>query len=241
MGGNAFEKAEPIKLDDLPGVISSLEQLLNVSLADSFIGSTGLKPIMGDVDLISPFPLSELSSKLSKYELSCNDNKRILKVLFPYKSKFVQVDFLYGNHDWLKWAMQSGDPSGSHRGNLLQAITQHSGRLYRHNRKIVGRIGYSYDRAWGLRRVYQQCNGGKRKTYIGELKTVSQEQFKFPIIDLPPTIISVDKAKSILRITDSRYKMLVNNVRMRNNAHEIFATYKNIMKRNKIHDHLFHI
>jgi len=195
-GGMAFPGTTGIKKENIVPTLKNVAKFSGIPfewLKNHMLGSAGLKPVSGDIDVIVPpdTNLDDLYNNLMKSlgedNVQFQHVKKLAKAAIPIvgeEPNRVQVDFITGDAKWLKWAM-GGVPSkvsGAHRGNLIQAIIQNTGNLkLDDNGDIVARVGYEYGRGRGMIKQFQQKKKGKKVPYTGNLTGVrDMEKWEHP-------------------------------------------------------------
>ena len=188
MGGNAFAKTQPIPIDRIPGTLKIVTKRIG-SFKYKTLGSTGKKPLSGDIDLAVPsddWTMESLSRVL--IQAMGADNVKVQNQFHQIytrvpisgiKHKFCQVDFMIGNMDLLSfthWAPESGTSqySGSHRTEYLKAIAKAQSITASRNGRIVARVGYTLFHDRGL--VYNARWCPPRKDGMGFTATMEDVQ-----------------------------------------------------------------
>ena len=138
-GGNVFKDAQGVPLTqrinliDIKPTVAWLEQVTGLPLLDNMLGSTGLKPSSGDLDLAvdaNTVSKDELFNRLSAYVQQHGEDpknwvkKSGISVHFktPIGAKantgFVQTDFMFMTDvPWSKFVLR-GDPNSAYKGAL---------------------------------------------------------------------------------------------------------------------------
>ena len=149
MGGNAFKSpdgkqlTQQIKQDQIPKTIEWLEGLTGLPLTDYQLGSTGQKPMSGDIDLVvdaTKVEKAQLSDTLSQAVLEQGQNPKdwIKKtgesvhfrspIMGNPKNGFVQVDFMFFEQpDFAKFMFRQDADStyrGASRNVLINSIAK---------------------------------------------------------------------------------------------------------------------
>jgi hypothetical protein len=164
VGGNAFAKTQPIPIERIPGTLKIVTKRIG-EFKYRTLGSTGKKPLSGDIDLAVPSDEWTMES-LSKVLIQAmgEDNVKVQKQfnqiytrvpISGIKHKFCQVDFMLGNVDLLSfthWAPEanSSQYSGSHRTEYLKAIAKAQSVTASRDGRIVARVGYTLFHERGL-------------------------------------------------------------------------------------------
>jgi hypothetical protein len=151
-GGNIFKDAEGkpatqrINQTDVKPTISWLEQLTGLPLADNMLGSTGLKPTSGDLDLaVDPSKISkdQLVNMLTKWAESHGEDPKnwiaksgtSVHLKTPITGRpnlgYVQTDFMFvPKPDFSKFALRSDQDSeykGATRNILINSMAKSMG------------------------------------------------------------------------------------------------------------------
>lgn len=145
MSGNVFKDGEGNSLTqridqgDVEPTVKYLEGITGLPLVDNMLGTTGKKPSSGDLDLAvddKKISKGELEKKLSAYASKAGLENATAKsgISVHFKTPingdpdngFVQTDFMFGDPEWMKFAMagEYGDDGirGQHRHILLNSI-----------------------------------------------------------------------------------------------------------------------
>lgn len=157
-GGNVFKTAEGtpatirIARENVVPTVQWLEQLTGLNLVDNMLGSTGLNPTSGDIDLgvdVSKISKDVLIQQLRNKKIKDTDIKKSgdavhLKtpILGDPINGYVQVDFMFGNPTWQKFGLSSdptSDYKGMYRSILLSSIAKELGYKYSPNRGLTTR------------------------------------------------------------------------------------------------------
>jgi len=157
-GGNVFKNDEDgaatirIKRDDVDPTLKWLEGILGIDLVNRKLGTTGKKETSGDLDIAidqNKVSKDELTNKLKAWidQNHPGDNYRNwihktgISVHFktPIKTKeggdkfngYVQTDLMFGDPEFMEWAvkgeMGSSEYRGGHRQRLINAIATQRG------------------------------------------------------------------------------------------------------------------
>lgn len=151
-GGNIFKDENKVPVTqrinkaDVDPTLKWLESFIKLDLVNNKLGSTGLTPTSGDLDIavdanaISKDELVETLTKWAEYYGQDPKDwvrKSGISVHFktPIKGKgsngYVQTDFMFTDDlEWMKFAMQGAAGSefkGSHRHILMSSIAKHLG------------------------------------------------------------------------------------------------------------------
>ena len=146
-GGNVFKEkdgspaTQRINRSDVVPTVTWLEKLTGLSLTDNMLGSTGINPTSGDLDLaVDTKYKNDLVEKLQAWasENKVDPRDYIRKtgisvhfrtpILGDSSNGFVQTDFMFGDPTWMKFAMHGAEPNskfkGLHRAVLLSSIAK---------------------------------------------------------------------------------------------------------------------
>ena len=156
-GGNVFKdaKGQPattrISRENVVPTVQWLEQLTGLNLVDNMLGSTGRKETSGDLDLgIDETKISKdvLVQQLLKRGIKAEDIKKSgdsvhLKtpILGDAGNGFVQTDFMFGDPEFQKFALNTGesDFKGVHRALLLASIAKAQGMKWSYKNGLMDR------------------------------------------------------------------------------------------------------
>lgn len=148
-GGNVFKLkdgtilTQRIARADVQPTLQWLEQLTGLPLRQNTLGTTGLKDTSGDLDLAvdetktSKPELEQLLKLWCKkngldhrtYVRKSGDSVHFRAPIAGDESNgFVQVDFMFGSPEWMRWAMRGGaqgsEFKGVHRHLLLASVAK---------------------------------------------------------------------------------------------------------------------
>lgn len=156
-GGNVFKDAQGqpltvrISRENVVPTVQWLEQLTGLNLIDNMLGSTGRKETSGDLDLgIDAGKISKevLIQQLLKRGIKAEDIKKSgdsvhLKtpILGDATNGYVQTDFMFGDPEFQKFALNVGDSDykGVHRALLLASIAKAQGMKWSYKNGLVDR------------------------------------------------------------------------------------------------------
>jgi hypothetical protein len=211
MGGNAFPNKNVLRIakEDLNEVYQTIVKELDYPnltvdyIVSAQLGSTGKNATSGDIDIaINDFsnPYDQLSfdwdslvkrvqQVLPQEQLYTKhyNKMRQINILWPYKDDFVQVDFLYGNLEYMQFAHFSpGEENSSFKGvyltTALGVIAKMATLWSFENSRYNVYISYNLDLNDGLAvryRVYDKTNNSKKNFTAEAFET------KFPAISSP--------------------------------------------------------
>lgn len=210
-----FESAnvKPVTKIELKAIIFDLENKLghhgmfsNPSLRDRTLGSSsmclsgemGKKDIMGDIDIaVSPSSGDDLIDlatieELLKKNYPCmavrsNSSLKIVSLLYKLTTDHdVQIDFILGDLNVLKFMFTSPDPShyteykkGFYRNFYLSALTQMLRETVDENGTPVAFAGPKLDRHKGI--TFEYRHHPVKKAGVGrvkQIKKINREEFK---------------------------------------------------------------
>ena len=156
-GGNVFKTADGqpattrISRENVVPTVQWLEQLTGLNLVDNMLGSTGRKETSGDLDLgIDETKITKdiLIQQLLKRGVDKNDIRKSgdsvhLKtpILGDAGNGFVQTDFMFGDPEFQKFALNTGDSDfkGVHRAILLASIAKAQNMKWSYKNGLVDR------------------------------------------------------------------------------------------------------
>lgn len=186
MGGNAFKKTQPIPIDRIPGTLRIVKKRIG-EFQYKTLGSTGKKPLSGDIDLAvssKDWTLESLSRILvltlgsENVKVQSQFNQIYTRVpISGIKHKFCQVDFMIGDPELLAfthWAPEAKTSkyTGSHRTEYLKAIAKAQSVTASRNGKVVARVGYTLFHERGL--IYNARWCPPRKDGFGFTATMEE-------------------------------------------------------------------
>ena len=156
-GGNVFKTADGapattrIARENVMATVQWLEQLTGLNLVDNMLGSTGRKETSGDLDLgIDETKITKdvLIQQLLRKGIPAEDIKKSgdsvhLKtpILGDKSNGYVQTDFMFGDPEFQKFALNVGDSEfkGVHRALLLASIAKAQGMKWSYKNGLVNR------------------------------------------------------------------------------------------------------
>lgn len=249
MSGHMFSSNNigPVTRNQLEIIINDLETRLggsaifsNPSIRNRTLGSSsicldgrlGKKDVMGDIDIaVSPVSDDEatnlatiehlLREKYPTMEIRTRSSLKIVSLLYCLNSTHdVQIDFILGDYEVLKFMFTSPDPAhhteyqkGFYRNFYISALTQALREIVKENDTPVAFAGPKLDRHKGITFEYRhhpiKKNGEGR---VRQIKQISREEFKklygrdirLPVrtLSMPYEIISYFFPKSKLDIDE---------------------------------------
>jgi len=163
-GGNIFKDdagtvlTKRINKADVIPTIEWLETVTGLELTDHLLGTTGKKETSGDLDIAidaNEVDKNEFATKLAEYiKKQGGDPKQWIKksgisvhfktpIKGDEKNGYVQADFMFGERDWMKWAMTGGSEGspykGAHRHVMLASIAKTKGMKWSFQNGLVDR------------------------------------------------------------------------------------------------------
>lgn len=158
-GGNIFKSKSGesltgrINKKDVEPTVKWLEKITGLSLLDNMLGSTGKKDTSGDLDIAindKKITKDQLIGKLISYGLDKSNIKKSgdsVHLKTPIngdeKNGFVQTDFMFGDPEWMKFAMLGGaegsEYKGVHRKLLLVSIAKSLGYKWSNKGGLMNR------------------------------------------------------------------------------------------------------
>lgn len=230
MSGNMFESdlVKPINKSQLQQIVANLEfklgsfhMLTNPSIRHRTLGSSamslngelGRKDLMGDIDIAISYSsgdpaidLATIEEYLKKafpsMEVRSRASLKIVSLLYKLaEDHFVQIDFILGDLDVLKFMFTSPDPShftnykkGFYRNFYISALTQMLRNVQYEDGEPVAFAGPKLDRHKGI--TFEYRHHAKRKNGNGRVKQItkiSKDEFNSLYgtdINLPETVLS---------------------------------------------------
>lgn len=183
MGGNAFTKMTVVRMnrEDLNNLYKQIVETLDFPnltveyLKNAQLGSTGKNKTTGDVDLcLNDYsnPYDEISFDWNKFVLKLRKvlpqnqfvkNHLQYNTLWPYQDGFVQVDFLYGNLEYMRFAHWSpGENNSAFKGVYWTTAMGVWAKLHNlwsyEDEKVYAKISYNLDLNHGLAVRYRVLN-----------------------------------------------------------------------------------
>lgn len=180
MGGKVFEGTSPIESDDeLIYIMRTLSEILNFTIiGDNLLGSAQT-PFVSDR---RSYPISDLDINMDNHLYDLDHIAMMLKTRLGENSvtylmntiycrlalgtKVYQVDFMFGDYDWQKFAYAGAQDSafkGVHRNMLLKAFAAFkSDHVEEEHGEVVARAGWSFMVQSGLEYRYRHRPTKKR-------------------------------------------------------------------------------
>ena len=254
-GGHAFANVKPIALEDFkatwPHIKDDLKTLGCTKV--EFVGTTGKKPVMGDVDLAAEFPgeRDELFSMAQDMFGAGNAEKvggNIVTISYPVHAQGggqtgdrVQVDVMLGKASYMAWSRFGTSPVQGHadyspvkgvvRNVLLNVINRYAAEVQFPGKQTeLDRTRYTVDFDRGLFKVTQTKKGKDPRKPLKDWKTVDREL----ISDDPDTIAKVMFGKGVSAHDIRTFEGLVDALRkapqLKAKASEILAEFAGEMR-----------
>lgn len=166
MGGNVFKDlvtgeslTKRINRIDVAATLKTIENITKLNLMDNMLGSTGVAETSGDLDVavdsnaITKEQLTDILTKWVKYKWPDDPVKTWVAKTgisvhfrapirgFP-ELGYVQVDFMFGDPNWLKWSLRGETTpgfAGRHRHILLSNLAKNNGVRWSPNNGVMTR------------------------------------------------------------------------------------------------------
>lgn len=253
-GGHAFADVKPIALDDFkatwPHIKDDLKTLGCTKV--EFVGTTGKKPVMGDVDLAAEFPgtrdeLYDMAKDMFGAGSVDKVGPNIVTISYPVHAKGggltgdkVQVDVMLGKASYLAWSRFGTSPVQGHadyspvkgvvRNVLLNVINRFAAeKTFPGKQTELDRTRYTVDFDKGLFKVVQTKRGKNPSKPLSDWKTVEREM----VSDDPDVIASVMFGKGTKAHDIRTFEGLVAALKkgpLKSMAREILATFAEEMR-----------
>ena len=144
MGGNVFKAkdgtpgTQRINRADVLPTVQWLEKLTGLKLQDHMLGTTGKKDTSGDLDLAineKETDKEQLAALLSQWAVKNKQDPRdyvrktgdSVHFKTPINGKatngFVQTDFMFGDPEWMRWAMRGSGEGSAYKGADIHVLT----------------------------------------------------------------------------------------------------------------------
>lgn len=155
MGGRAFPDVSPVKRELIDRTLHNFTRLLGIR-SYSLLGSTGKKPVSGDIDIAVDSQdinqlLTTIRGKLGKQAVNVRGIS-MSQLYCRYQASAhllpVQIDITVGYRPLLEFTYWSPGPdqseySGLHRTELIKAVAKSIGQTAERNGETVARTGYT--------------------------------------------------------------------------------------------------
>jgi len=197
-GGHALDDMKPVPLDafksEFPRLVDFLKRLGAKKVVP--VGSTGKKPLMGDVDLALETDLSiedfqkKLEGAIGKDKVT--RNATVVSFAHDFAGTVGQVDLMFGKTSYLSWSRAGTDPrktpfKGVARNLLLNILARTlSEQVFEKQSSDVTKKRYIIDMDRGLF-INTQTKLSKDGKPLKDWKTVDKEF----VTDDPQEIVSV--------------------------------------------------
>ena len=208
MSGNMIKstKLKPINkyelsfiMDDLEAKLGHLKMLSDPNIRDRALGSSsrsingtmGRKDIMGDIDIAASTFIDDIDIEIATLEeilrkafpsseITARRSLKIVTMLYHLNPEHhVQIDFILGDVEILKFMFASPDPShitnykkGMYRNFYLSALTQSLRTAIEEDGELVAFAGPKLDRHKGI--TFEYRHHPKKKTGPGRVKQIKQ-------------------------------------------------------------------
>jgi hypothetical protein len=248
-GGHAFSDVKPISIDDLGDTFERVKEDLTTMGCTSieFIGSTGKKTIMNDIDLAiecdnSRDELFAMASDLLGSDSVTKSGSNTISMRYPIyshgtiTSDYVQIDVMLGKTSYLKWSRFGTSTMPGHKDespvkgvarNILLAVVNRfiAGKLFGGKQTELDRVRYNIDYDNGLYKVVQTRKGLTPTKPLKNWKTIDREF----ISDDPDVIAAImfgkgTKASDLTKIEDT-IKAIKRSPLLKDVANEILTTF----------------
>lgn len=197
MGGNAFSNVKPIKKEHIQDTFESIKKHVPIGPDSKLLGSAGKKPVSGDLDIAVNFNSKDNQQRLMRILKDVINDYDVRKfsgnISFPWTvpatGDKVQVDFIFGDPNWLSFYYHSSSNSllkGTHRNTALSALAAETDRKelstdVNPDGLCVDVIRWKWSSKTGLTKVRRKFN--KRKDGTGYTKTAKEEILKGPYFE----------------------------------------------------------
>ena len=163
-GGNVFKDpngqlaTQRINKADVAPTIAWLEKVTGLDLKSNTLGTTGIAPTSGDMDIAidqSKISKDQLVDKLSQWAIQNKQDpkqwvaKSGISVHFKTpirgsaKNGFVQTDLMFGEPDWMRWSLKGGLPGSEYKGAdrhvMIASIAKPQGYKWSHKSGLLNR------------------------------------------------------------------------------------------------------
>ena len=232
-GGNAFSNVGAIHISEIEPTINGLAQVLQIpDLGSHVLGSVGKKEYSGDVDIAlkpkNPEELGKFIERLKK--VLGQENVRQVGGLIttavkiqgynPKKDKrqprtgYVQVDFIFGNPEWLKLYFHSPSSKdsklkGTHRNLAIASIAAHVDRQSSDEIDSYGRpvkiIRWKWSPKDGLVKVERTS---RKKATGGWVKKQDDKVISEPVTDAKGIADVLFQGKADAKVLDSAESLI---------------------------------
>ena len=256
-GGHAFADVKPIALEDFRATWPHVkDDLMTMGCTKvEFIGTTGKKPVTGDVDLAAEFPgtrdeLFDMAQDMLGAGSVEKVGGNIVTMRYPVHAKgggqtgdFVQVDVMLGNTKYMAWSRFGTSPVQGHadyspvkgvvRNVLLNVINRFAAaKMFPGKQSELDRTRYNVDWDRGLFKVVQtKRNKDPKKTEpLKNWRDLEREL----VSDDPDVVVQAifgkgTRAQDIRRFEDV-VAALKKSPTMKSQAREILASFASEMR-----------
>lgn len=255
-GGHAFSNVKPIALDDFKATWPHVkEDLMTLGCTKvEFIGTTGKKPIMGDVDLAVEFPgerdeLYELAQDMFGADAVAKVGPTIVTISYPVHDSegglngdHVQVDAMMGKTSYLKWSRFGTSPTQGHadyspvkgvvRNVLINVINRFTAeKTFPGKQSELDRTRYSVDWDKGLFKVVQtKRNKDPKKKPLENWRTVEREHITDDPDDIASFMFGKGTTAHDIRTFEGLVKALKKSPHLKSMSREILTSFASEMR-----------
>lgn len=193
MGGNAFSNVKPIKREHIKSTVDAIASAIPIPDDYRVLGSAGKKPVSGDLDIavhvLDPENQQTLFKQVKRVVNDHDVRKFGGNISFPWPveetGEHVQVDFIFGNPEWLAFYYHSPSAEeskfkGTHRNVAISALASMTDRQelsedVNPDGNCVDTIRWKWSAKTGLSRIRRTYP--ERKDGNGYVKSPKEEQF----------------------------------------------------------------
>lgn len=174
MGGNSFNNTRRVHKSELKEILDDISYVTNLSrdmIECNLLGSAGKQETSGDIDIVldsNKFNITKLSLIVRNYVGDDNISTRSLANKefqtswpVPKTNDRVQVDFISGDVEWLKFTHYSPGDKSDYKGVFLTVLfgvlakIQKEFEVYSLDNIRFAKVGFSFDTTKGLHRVWK--------------------------------------------------------------------------------------
>jgi len=206
MGGNAFSNVKPIKKEHINETVESVVSLCLLPSNYRVLGSAGKKPLSGDLDIAVDITDADKQQELFKFLKTLINDHDVRKfsgnISFPWTvpqtREKVQVDFIFGDPEWLSFYYHSPSAEesrfkGTHRNIAMSALASLTERQelstdVNPDGNCVDAVRWKWSAKTGLSKVHRTYK--KRSDGNGYVKTPTEHTLAGPFYT-PLTIASI--------------------------------------------------
>lgn len=254
-GGHAFPDVKPIELADFQATWPHLKddlKTMGVTKVE-FIGTTGKKPVMGDVDLAAEFPgtrdeLFDMAKDMLGADSAVKVGPNIVTLRYPAHVKggglsgnYVQVDVMLGKASYLTWSRFGTSPTQGHadyspvkgvvRNVLLNVINRFAAeKTFPGKQTELDRTRYTVDFDKGLYKVVQTKRGKDPKKPLKDWKTLERELISDDPDKIAQVMFGKGTAAHDIRTFEGLVAALRKSPALKAQAREILASFAQEMR-----------